>query len=431
MIKLRGRGMFVRMFGSAIVMQGMLSAASFATGLILIRRTTNEDYGHYVLVVNAILLIVALQAAFFQPHIVARLAQLDTPGRAQLVGGLLRTQWSLLAKLVAIACIGAVVLLVTGFANWHTTVILLVGTAAISTALFREFFRLILFAYRQPIKVLRADSLYVVLMIGGAMAATYTAYPAIFAVANLGLAALIGGFLQARGLKRFEAWTDGGSSSTWSEVAATGMWATTGSALHWAFSQGYSYLAAGTLSVAAVAAIASMRLLLMPLNLISTGIGTLMLPTVTGWMKAHGTTVVFRRLLLISAALALLALAYVAVIWIGRDWISSHVLKKRFDHQDALLIMWSLVFVVTLFRDQLLQLPMCCGRFRSLASITLVSTVVALAVCYVALMTIGETGAPLGVLVGEICNLTGIVYVSFQEIRRERTLATATVMVSR
>ena len=45
------------------------------------------------------------------------------------------------------------------------------------------------------------------------------------------------------------------------------------------------------LDVAAVAAFAATRLLVMPINLLSSGIGTLMLPLASGWMNAHGASV--------------------------------------------------------------------------------------------------------------------------------------------
>jgi O-antigen/teichoic acid export membrane protein len=298
------------------------------------------------------------------------------------------------------------------------------GAATVAASLFREFFRLILFAYRRSADVLQADFFYVVMLICGVVAATFTAFPDITAVGTLGLSALVGGVLQARALRRFEPWNPNSREGTLRDVASLGGWATTGAALHWAFSQGYSYITAATLNVAAVAAIFSTRLLFMPLNLVSTGIGTLMLPTVTGWLKEHGPARALRRLLVIASGMAAAAVCYIGIIWSLRDWIFANIIKKDFAQRDMLLVLWSIVFVVMLFRDQLLQLPMSCGRYRPLAGITLASTLVALIVCHAALRTMGESGAPLGVLAGEICNLTGIIVLSIHEIRGERRAAT-------
>jgi hypothetical protein len=86
------RGAFVRMFGSAIFTQALLSAMNFFIGLVLIRHTTDAQYGYYVLVANASLLLSGLQSAFVQPPLVMRLTKADRVERAEIVGGLFGEQ---------------------------------------------------------------------------------------------------------------------------------------------------------------------------------------------------------------------------------------------------------------------------------------------------------------------------------------------------
>ena len=83
---------FARLFGSAVISQALLSAASFAIGLVLIRRSSDLQYGYFILASNAILLLASLQNAFFAPPLAARLNRLDAAGRSALVGGLYREQ---------------------------------------------------------------------------------------------------------------------------------------------------------------------------------------------------------------------------------------------------------------------------------------------------------------------------------------------------
>ena len=47
----------LRLFSSAVIDQALLSATNFAVGLLLIRQTRDEDYGHYVLAFNLLLLV--------------------------------------------------------------------------------------------------------------------------------------------------------------------------------------------------------------------------------------------------------------------------------------------------------------------------------------------------------------------------------------
>jgi hypothetical protein len=53
-----------------------------------------------------------------------------------------------------------------------------------------------------------------------------------------------------------------------------------------------------------------------------------------------------------------------------------------------------------------------------LTVLTMVCAVVSLGVSYFSLLRIGVAGAPLGVLIGEIINVSGLVALSRAEVRR-------------
>jgi hypothetical protein len=65
---LAARMPFVRLFSSALASQALLSATSFAVGLLLVRHTSDHEYGSYALVLGAILLAASLQNAFIAPR---------------------------------------------------------------------------------------------------------------------------------------------------------------------------------------------------------------------------------------------------------------------------------------------------------------------------------------------------------------------------
>src|ERR1700761_1441349 len=99
----RGRAVFVRMFSGSVAIQAMLSASSFVVGLLLVRRTSNAQYGYYVLITSAILLATSVQWAFISPPMVIRMSSADRTGRADLIGGLRRDQLRLLPWLLVAA----------------------------------------------------------------------------------------------------------------------------------------------------------------------------------------------------------------------------------------------------------------------------------------------------------------------------------------
>ena len=150
------------------------------------------------------------------------------------------------------------------------------------------------------------------------------------------------------------------------EYAPKGAWATGGASVHWLTNQGNSYLVAAVLNVPAVAAIAATRLTIMPINLLSTGIGTVMLPTTAAWMNDDGAERVFRRSITFALVLSVLDLAYLAAVWFGRDRLFSHVFKKQFDHRDTLLLFWFTIGLLMLWRDQLMYLLTLRHRFKML-----------------------------------------------------------------
>ena len=248
---------FARLLSSAVVSQALLSAASFVIGLILIRSTTDAQYGYYVLAANAVLLLVSLQNAVCSPPLATRFSLLDRHGRGLLVGGLYRGQRRILPAAGAISVVVALGLWSLQVLDADTGPLVLATVAAALAILHREYFRIVLYAHRRPHEVLRIDVFYVVLMVAGVVVATLTATPAVTAVLTLGLAAAISGFLLARALRRHEPWNADARPSLLREIAPLAMWTTAGAAIHWTFSQGYIYLVAGTLDVAAVAALAA------------------------------------------------------------------------------------------------------------------------------------------------------------------------------
>lgn len=407
---------FARLLSSALISQALLSAANLAIGLILIRSTSDVQYGYFILASSAVLLLVSLQNAFFNPPLAIRIVRLDRVDRGALVGSLYRAQYR------TMPVIGGIVIVI-GLGLWfahaldaHTGPLVIATVAAALALLNREFFRMVLLAHRRPQDVLRTDLFHVALMLAGILLAASTPMPAVTAILTLGLAALASGFLLSRALHRLEPWNTQGTQGILREIAPLALWSTAGAAIHWTFSQGYIYLVAGTLDVAAVAAVAGTRLLMMPVNLLSVGIGSLMLPLAAGWLHRHGVSLLLRRLCLLSLGMAAATLCYFAVVWSLRDWIFSVVLKKQFAQGDALLALWGAIFLLLVVRNMLLYLLAAQERFRALTLLTLLSAVVSLAVSYWGMLRFGVAGALIGILIGELINVVGVVTLALRKV---------------
>jgi uncharacterized protein VirK/YbjX len=321
---------------------------------------------------------------------------------------LLQAQGRLLAVLGTLAVALTLGLWSVHWLDLHSGMLLLITAAAAVASLHREFFRMALFAAQQPQDVLPLDILYALLLIAGVGAATFTEGAATGAMVSLGLAAAVCAWRLAGTLRGRVQWRQRAAPEVLRDMAPSAAWSTAGAAIHWTFSQGYIYLVAGILDVNAVAAIAATRLLLMPVNLLSSGIGSLMLPVASAWLVRLGANVVLRRLAALALGLVLLTLCYLAALWAGREWVFGVVLKKQFAERDTLLLLWGMIFLVILVRDQLGYLLAAEGRFRGLMVVTLVCALVALGASYVAMQRFGVVGALVGMLIGECVSLIGV-----------------------
>jgi O-antigen/teichoic acid export membrane protein len=411
------RAAFLRVLSGGVAIQALLSASNFTVGLLLVRRTSDAQYGYFVLISTVVMLSVILQGSFIQPPLIIRLTRFNREERADLVGGLIRDQSRLLPFIVGAAGLILVVLQLAERLTLPLAVIIVTGTLAVLATLRREFFRLVLFAYSRPNDVLKGDLLYCMLLVAGAYLATLTAFAAAAMALTLAASALIAGAILSRVLRRHEAWNPKAPAGKLREIAHEGSWSSFGGGVHWIFSQGYNYLVAGTLDVSAVAALAATRLLVMPVALLSTGIGSLMLPAASKWMQQHRAQTVLNRLALFATALAAMSACYLLAMWLARDWIFGAVLHKHFADRDVLVVAWSAIAIVTVFRDQLLHFLVARARFRLTSTITLLSAVLSLSISFTAMRSIGVIGALLGLLAGEVANLAGLVVFSMRVAR--------------
>jgi O-antigen/teichoic acid export membrane protein len=414
-----GRAAFVRMLSGGVAIQAVLSASNFFVGLLLVRRTADVQYGYYVLITTVVLLSVILQGSFIQPPMTIRFTRSTGEARADLVGGLIQDQRRLFPLVLVVAAVILLVLQLAGKLNLPLAAIIVSGTAAVVAALRREFFRMVLFAYQRPNDVLRCDLVYCIFLVCGAFLSTLSAFSAAATAVTVAVASFIAGSLLSRALWRHEPWNRNAPRGKLREIAPEGALSSFGGGVHWLFSQGYNYLVAGRLDVSAVAALAATRLLVMPITLLSTGIGTLMLPTVSKWTHDHNAHKVLGRLALFATGIAAISLCYLVAMWLARDWIFDRVLNKHFANRDLLLATWAAISVITIYRDQLLHFLVARARFTLTVTATSISAIVSLSIGFTAMHSMGVIGALLGLLVGEVLNVAGIVIFSIRDARKK------------
>lgn len=410
-----------RLLGSTVLSQALLSGSNFLVAFVLLRRLGAEPYGYYVLVNVTFLLLIGLQNGFFLPPIVlSALSHSGLRERQSLVGGLLRTRQRLSLWLAGVALAMTVLAWMGGLLTSSVAWLVIAGVLAGIAYLKREFCKLILLAHQRTGDVLRGDVTYVLLLIAGAVSATFLPMATVFAVVGIGAAAWVSGIFMARALWRFEPWDVEGSATVLRTIAGQGVWGVFGSAVHWSFSQGYTYLVAALLDVKAVAALAATRLFLMPINMLSLGIGQSMYPMVARWNGEVSLSVIFRRIMKICAILTVSSLAYAIAVWWARDWLFEVVTHQSFHQGEHLLILWGVAFILMLLRDQLGVILYLRLSLRTMSQMTFVSAGLALVTIWLAIPAVGPSGALIGILVGEVFNVLGFLALLASVVRSDR-----------
>lgn len=413
----------VRLFSTAIVDQIMLSGANFLVGFLLLRFTSDFDYGLYVLIQSALLLLVSVQASGITSPLAAVVPKRSPAEGHSMVGAVMSSQRRALRWAAPVAIALALVGFLLGRYDALMTEVLCCAVVAGWAALRRDFLRNVLLICSQPGQVLRADAFYVAVLVAGIIgSALGTATPIIWVAVTLAAAAWIGTIYGYRSVAREPGWVSGNEGAVWRELRVLGLWSAFGSLMYWLFGQSYSYLLATRLDLKAVSAVNEARLLLMPAFVLSIGMQSLLGPTAAKWNATHGFRTLVKRLLAILGIVGGLDLAYFLVVWIFRGWLIDDLFRKHIADRDQLLLLWATIAIIGLMRDVLLCALTAIAKFRWTASQTAYSAIVALVVMWFGISWWGAAGVLIGQIVGEVVNVVGIVWLMR---KHDRSLAPA------
>lgn len=431
-------GHFLSHVVSAVLAQAILSGSNFVVGLLLLRTAGTGPYAHFVLAANGMALMVSLQTAFLGPPLSTQLPGLSTSGRALLVGGLLEEQRHVLRYAGFLLAAVAALVALQGLWSCHagrapcrpqTAAIPLVALCSVFTLLAtlrREFLRQTLLALRRAHDMLRADVFFAVVAMAGVLAIlwvpTWTAPAAILLAMALGAAG--SRKLLERALHRQLLPPVGRQPGLLAEMAPLALWSTSGAALFWLYTQGFLYMVAANLGVEAVAALAATRLLLMPVNLLSSGLGGLLAPAAARWLGSIGRAALVRRLGGIALAMGIVTALWVMALYDLHDSLLPLLFRHPIHDSRTLLLAWGGAYVSLALRDQLGYLLTALGRYRQLTTLTAVATLTSLVVCWLGMSWLHDVrGAILGIVAGELVSLAGTVTLVLRAARRNSALS--------
>lgn len=412
------KGGLLRFFSLGVIDQALLSATNFGVGLLLLRRTDDVDYSLFVLATSTFLLMVGVQNSVVCGPAAVLATKKDDDSRLAMIGTLMRRQFIYWIPISLLSCFGFWLAGRVGWLDGVQTQVALLGALALLGVLLREFARELWVLYSHPRQLLIFDALYCGLYLLMAFAVTGIASPATPAVLlGTGLVSVLTALSSWLAFKRLEGWAQQPYPQAMTEAWRLGRWGLAGCVITWLHTQGFYYVVTGVLGVQAVATLAAARLLLMPVNLMVTGIGQLLLPMATGWLHAQGIRAMSRKILMLAAISLGCAAAYFVVLWWLREWIVVEVLKREVTDMDESLLLWGAVFGLRSLRAMVMVILQAIERFDSLTYLAILSTAASLSVGYVGIVHYGATGALVGLIVGELVDLLGIGWLAIRHLR--------------
>lgn len=408
----------LRFFGASVVDQVLLSGANFIAGFLMIRYTSDVDYGQFVLAQSAVLLLVSAQGAWLSGPLSAIVPSKPAATKRLMIGAV-RASQSRFLRWVAVSLLAiAVTLYATGFLS--ASLALVSGTTILAgwAALEREYLRSVLLIYSRPHWMLRADIVYVVCLVAGIALAAYLRHSAaVCAIFALVISAWAGMLVSHRMLSSDPGWISGDARPFLQEMRALGVWATVGAVTYWLFAQSYNYVLATRLNLTAVASVNAARLVIVPVTVFSLGINNLLMPLAANWLTQFGLARMLRRLAVVSLAIIALDLVYIGLAWIFRDWIIGSLLHKTIADRDRLLVLWACVALIFLPREVLQAALFALRRVKSMAWLIGLSAVVSLTLMWFGTARWGAAAVLIGQLAGECVNLVGLSWLVWIQVR--------------
>jgi len=408
----------LRFFGAGVIDQVLLSGASFIAGFLMIRYTSDVDYGQFVLAQSAVLLLVSAQGAWLSGPLAAIVPSKPAATKRLMIGAV-RASQSRFLRWVAVSLLAiAVTLYATGFLS--ASLALVSGTTILAgwATLQREYLRSVLIIYSRPHWMLRADTVYVICLVAGIALAAYLRHSAgVCAIFALVISAWAGMLVSHRMLSSDPGWISGDARPFLQEMRALGVWATVGAVTYWLFAQSYNYVLATRLNLTAVASVNAARLVIVPVTVFSLGINNVLMPLAANWLAQFGLARMLRRLAVVSLAIIALDLVYISLAWIFRDWIIGSLLHKTIADRDRLLVLWACVALIFLPREVLQAGLFALRRVKSMARLIGLSAVVSLTLMWFGTARWGAAAVLIGQLAGECVNLVGLSWLVWIQVR--------------
>ncbi|MGB8337965.1 MAG: hypothetical protein WCE43_03730 [Burkholderiales bacterium] len=411
---------FPRMRTSVVISvldQAWLSGANLLLGVFLIKHSTKEAYGSYVLGYAIILFLVSVQNALVTTQMSVLAPGRSVSEQGRFCSALAVGQFAIFIPVILLIAMVGVVLNLRGAENGAG----LAFAIAVSTlgVILREFFRSYFFLRLRPAVVMGLDVVFVLLLFSGLWVAVWMKLSSITlaALVIMGVVSLLVGFLSVFIARNELSVKIADILPALRESWRYGRWALAGVTVTWLQDQSYIYLLSAMVSTAETAEASAARLFLAPLTLLNVGFYRVLLPRWAYMSHENKHKEIAGMARRIKWPLVWMVVAYVAALLLLKDWLIPLLLTGDYTQTGALIVLWGAMFALQAVRTNYSLLLQVYKRFRD---ITLANTATAIGVLILGAALIrayGVIGSMVTLIIGE-ASLTILLVYGFRNVRK-------------
>lgn len=391
---------------SGVAGQSLLSAASFAISLVLVRVASKEHFGLYTLGTTVMTLAAGMMNALIYTQMTVTGPRIQAAARPVYHGAMLLAQYIVLVPVVVAGVVAILLSASNSGADALQTRILApaVGIACLGYALL-DFSRRLNYLTGHGPRALAYDSIYVALLALGlallvALGESDRLYWFIFGL--ICLAAVACGLAA---LKPHELpWAAAASRvrPSLTDAWRNGSWALAGMLVTWVQGSAYVYMLQLAMGSTAVADANAARLLMVPPLVLQTGLGIAVLPRLASSTAAGDRHAAAQLALKVFGPVLLGVLLYSALVLSLWEPLSGVMLGTEYVGLRAVVLAWAVVIGLIVIRAGLSALLQAERRFRALTLSGLAAATLVLLCTILLVREFGVVGAVMALGAGEL-----------------------------
>lgn len=391
----------VRKSAVAVLDQAVLSATNFSVGLILVRHGSDFEYGLYTLMFSALLFFTGMQNSLVLVPVQFITANIQNDKKINFISTVLTSQFTILIPSSFFLIVCGLLYLV--FRQDYNFILALVVLGLILIPVFlREYLRYIWLLESKVIGLFWIDVGYSLLLIFFVFfSAETTSNPGILTIGTIGIVSAFSAIVSWIGLKSKIMLTKPTIKAV-SELWKNGHWNFWGTVVNWLQNYGFLYLLSHIKNIEEVAGISATRLLLMPIAMVFTGIGSYFRPRGTKLYATGQQHTIWNILKIVTISMLAGSIFYIILVWINRDLIELILFKKQFRHFDFFIGLWAIIFLTQILITNIETLLLISGDFRQLFILGLINASISLIFGYIGIQLLEAPGSLIGLIIAKI-----------------------------